>query len=70
MAAYLSTPVDSAQLMDGFFFFFFTTENFFATRAPELTLSIFFMKAPCCIFLTRLYCVCEAQKSIDSFDVM
>ena len=72
MAAYLySLAFDSCRLGPAHgLLFFFSQRIFFATRAPEVTLNISFMKAPCCIFLARLCCVCETQKSIDSFDVM
>ena len=56
MAAYLySLAFDSCRLGPAHGLpFFFSQRIFFATRAPELTLNISFMKAPCCIFFNTL----------------
>ena len=54
MAAYLSTPVDSAQLMDGFFFFFFYHREFFCYSRARIDTEYFFHVSTLLYFFNTL----------------
>ena len=72
MAAYLySLAFDSCRLGPAHGLLFFFTEDFFCYSRARIDTEYFFHESTLLyFFLTRSYCVCETQKSIDSFDVM